>query len=232
MMAALRARRDAFLGRGEAAVTIPVMDGALRPNSLLDGARVVQSVAAPDDLVVCGGAVLVSSRTTVLSQQAVVAAFDADVSCLAGDPAGRLAVGLDDGRVMLRRGDEWTAVASGGTCPTAMAFTADALLVAHGSARHPPSRWRHDLMDRGSSGSVWRVPLEGGAPDLLATGRDGARTSRGKRPYEGNRRMRPWTDSSSGRWPPPFPTPLWHGVRDVRERGGCSCSCLTLMTAN
>lgn len=179
MIAALRAHRDAFLGRGDAAVTIPAMDGPLRANQRLDQGRVVLRAEAPDNLAVTGGAVLYTSGGTVfrLPENVPVTAFDSDVTCLAADPGGALAMGLDDGRVLLHRpsGDTMlqtgllqTGLQTGGACPTALAFDGDSLLVAHGSARHPPSRWRHDLMERGASGSVWRAPLAGGAPSRLA----------------------------------------------------------------
>ena len=170
MIAALRARRDAFLGRGGAAVTIPAMDGALRANQRLDQGRVVLRAEAPDNLALAGGAVLYTSGGTVfrLPENVPVATFDSDVSCLAADPGGALAVGLDDGRVLMHRPSGDTLLQTGGACPTALAFDGPSLLVAHGSARHPPSRWRHDLMERGASGSVWRAPLAGGAPSQLA----------------------------------------------------------------
>ena len=176
MMAALRARRDAFLGRGDAAVTIPAMDGALRPNRGLDEGRVLRDVLAPDDLVVSGGEVLYSSGGAVfrLSPGAPaderVAVFEAAVTCLAADPGGALAVGLDDGRVLLQRGPGRTLLQTGGTCPTALAFDGDTLVAAHGSAAHPPSGWRRDLLERGATGSVWRAPLAGGAPTCIARG--------------------------------------------------------------
>lgn len=170
MIAALRAHRDAFLGRGDAAVTIPAMDGPLRANQRLDQGRVVLRAEAPDNLAVIGSDLLYTSGGTVfrLPENVPVATFDADISCLAAEPGGAIAVGLDDGRVLLRRPSGDTQLQTGGACPTALAFDGDSLLVAHGSARHPPSRWRHDLMERGASGSVWRAPLAGAAPSRLA----------------------------------------------------------------
>lgn len=170
MIAALRRRRDAFLGRGDAAATVPAMDGPLRANQRLDQGRVVLRAEAPDNLAAAGAAVLFTSAGTVfrLPGNVPIATFDSDVSCLATDPDGAFAVGLDDGRVLLHGPSGDTLLQAGGACPTALAFDGDSLLAAHGSARHPPSRWRHDLMERGASGSVWRAPLAGGAPSRLA----------------------------------------------------------------
>ena len=52
MIAALRAMFDNFRGSGTAALTVPPMDGAFRPNDLLDTASVVVTTAAPDGLAV------------------------------------------------------------------------------------------------------------------------------------------------------------------------------------
>ncbi len=72
MIAALRAHRDAFLGRGDAAVTIPAMDGPLRANQRLDQGRVVLRAEAPDNLPVAGGAVLCTSGGTVFRMMAEI----------------------------------------------------------------------------------------------------------------------------------------------------------------
>ncbi len=176
MMSGLRARYDAFLGRGASAVTIPAMDGALRANRRLDDGEVLRVANEPDNLVATKDGVLYSSGDTLFRlapgspADDAAAVFDAAVTCLAADGGGTLAVGLDDGRVMLHRASGQSLLQSGGTCPTALAFDAGSLVVAHGSAVHPPSRWRHDLMERGASGSVWRVGLGGEAPACLARG--------------------------------------------------------------
>ena len=57
----LRGVIDRFVGRGEAAVTVPPMDGALRPNQALERASVAAEVRAPDNLVSYRGDVLFSS---------------------------------------------------------------------------------------------------------------------------------------------------------------------------
>ena len=55
---------DPFRGK---AVTIPPMDGPLRPNNALDEARAVAEVAEPDNLILAGGRVLFSSGGALLS---------------------------------------------------------------------------------------------------------------------------------------------------------------------
>jgi len=172
MIGALRRIHDNFAGRGEAALAIPAMDGALRPNQALDEARAVLAVRAPDNLVLRDGAVLFSSGSELWELRGGTAASlgrqDNVITCLAVGRAG-LAIGLEDGRILLPGGSVLESV-GGRRCPTALAFDGDALLVAQGSARHSPSGWKHDLMERGSSGSVWRVPPEEGDATCLAEG--------------------------------------------------------------
>ena len=50
---------DVFRGK---AVTIPPMDGALKPNSLLDDAEVVAAALSPDNLTMLNGRMIYSSQ--------------------------------------------------------------------------------------------------------------------------------------------------------------------------
>jgi hypothetical protein len=162
--------------RGKA-VTIPPMDGPLRPNNALDLAREVLAVAAPDNLVAAGGRLLFSSGARLLeldlsdrAAPVLRAEFGAAVTALAADAAGRLAVGLDDGTVALLDRDGAATVARG-ICPTALAFAGpDDLIVCQGAAQLHPSEWARDLMQKGASGSVWRLDLRSGERRLLAGG--------------------------------------------------------------
>ena len=175
MIGWLRTRIDTFLGQGDAAVTVPPMDGALSPNTRLDRARLVASVPAPDDLAEAGGTVVFSSGDTVYrldpasGTAELVRQFPAPVTCLAalGDT---LAVGLAEGGLRILQGGREIAVPSL-ACPTALAFAAPGrLLATQGSARNGPGQWKHDLMQRGASGSVWEVSVADGTVRVLASG--------------------------------------------------------------
>ena len=180
MIEALRRRVDAFFGRGAAAVTVPSMDGALRPNSLLDAARVVASAARPDNLTLAGDEIVFSSEGAVVALDARSGEvrerlrLPATVASLAWSN-GVLAVGLPgeirlvggafDGRAFDRLGD------FAPLCPTALAFESPgALIVALGSQLNPPEEWKRDLLQRNASGAVCRVDLATGATEVLATG--------------------------------------------------------------
>ena len=181
MMGALKRRFDEFWGRGSAAVTVPSMDGALRPNSLLDLASVELAIPAPDSLAECGGEVIVASGAAIFALERKGAAtqarpkyaFEREVTALAAHPNGTVAVGMS-GEIALKGGshDAKRFTDFGGRpalCPTALAFEGpDALIVCLGSRTNPPGEWKRDLLERNATGSVWRISLAGGAPELLA----------------------------------------------------------------
>lgn len=179
MIGAVKRVWENFRGGGEAAVTVPPMDGALRPNRRLEEAPVAVSVTAPEDVVSDGKQVLYASGASVLrldrktSASEPVRSFDSTVVSLALSSAGTIAIGLDDGRIMIVGGThDGTSITTLGShksiCPTALLFASETeLLVAQGSATRHPSEWKHDVMLRGATGSVWRVNL-GGEAMLLA----------------------------------------------------------------
>ena len=50
MIAALKNFTDRLLGRGDATITVPSFDGALKPNQMLEKAEIVGQFDAPEDL--------------------------------------------------------------------------------------------------------------------------------------------------------------------------------------
>jgi hypothetical protein len=171
----LRATFDWFFGRGDSAVTVPPMDGALRPNQRLEEAYAALAVRAPDNLVPHGGEVLFSSGRDLrkLATGAVVRSFDRPIACVAAAADGRLAVGLTGGEVVIVEADETVVPlpAAQTSCATALAFGGETLIVCRGSARHAADQWKRDLMETGATGhgtgSVVLFP-RGGAPRLVA----------------------------------------------------------------
>jgi hypothetical protein len=175
-MSPLSKALDRWLGRGEASITTPPMDGAFRPNDLLDAATTVLEAPAPDALAVAAVGLIVSIGQSLLRvdrpADAPVASFDAEISALAGLPDGGAAVGLVDGRIVFAGGrlDGKTIAAKPEMrCITALAPAQDgALIVANGSAIHGPADWRRDLMEKNASGSVWRLEPSTGERTQLA----------------------------------------------------------------
>ena len=168
---------NAYLGRGEFSITVPPLDGAFRPNQLLEDAEILVTLEEPDCLAVMNGMPVVSSRFAVMKigeKEEVIARFDADISCIAGLPDGGLAVGLVDGRISLVAGRNHGKVIKpqkGAACPTAMLADSDnSLFVTHGSSSNRPDEWRRDLMELNSSGSVWRIDLSTGRQTKICDG--------------------------------------------------------------
>jgi Strictosidine synthase len=165
---------DIFRGK---AVTIPPMDGALKPNTALDDAPAALEIDAPDNLCSDGDRLIFSSGDRVLALNVGTRAVqeiqqcEATVTALAASATGDLAIGLDNGALGLlpRNGAARELPATANlACPTALAFDpSGTLYVAQGSARHRPSDWAVDLMSKNAFGSVWRIDLAGGGGAAL-----------------------------------------------------------------
>jgi hypothetical protein len=182
MIGLLRRSLDQIRGTGEASVTIPSMDGAFRPNSLLDEAEVVANIEAPDNLAHDGTRTLLTSGSSLLTLEEAakttrrrsIFAFESPISALAAHPSGTLAIGLEDGQIMLHGGRYDGRLITKAAdrplvCLTALAFAdPQTLIVALGSRTNPPRSWKRDLMQRNASGSVWKFDLESGSAGLLA----------------------------------------------------------------
>lgn len=182
MMAGIATLFDGILGRGKTAVTVPVMDGPLRPNQLLETARSLVHAEGADNLISCQGRLWFSSGATLLElvgtekgwEPKTHAVFQAPVSCLDYDGHSALAVGLDRCGIAVRGGTHDGSMIGGDAgplCPTACLFLdPDTLLVANGSEHFCAAEWKHDLMSRGRSGSLWRFDLRSGKGECILDG--------------------------------------------------------------
>lgn len=142
---------DYFRGK---AVTIPPMDGALRPNTLLEESGIIKPVNAPDSVATDGVSIFYASGKAVyrLGEDRPVTQYADVVSALAVSPEGTLAVGLESGHIYVGASE-----IQGFNCPTAIAFDGASLLVCNGSDAFAPRDWVKDLMHRNARGSLWRV---------------------------------------------------------------------------
>lgn len=170
---------DAFRGAGTAAVTVPPMDGTLRPNNRLDAAdRLWQHGGARvDNLAVAGGSAWFSAGEKIYRLTGDFGVeHAADVSgpvyALAARGDGALAVAGAEHLLLLRPDGSSVDIDSADVplnCTTALSFAGDdALVIANGSAHHGPADWCRDLMEKGRSGSLWRLGLDGGKAERLA----------------------------------------------------------------
>lgn len=172
---------DRFRGSGSAATTLPPMDGALRPNTRIDEAEALASLKAPDNILSAPDGILLSSRERLLRLTPeggtdVIWSASSDITCLASDDRGALAVGLDEGRVLIRGGrhDGWEGAQLNGmpiVAPSAVVFTdPDTLLLCLASQDNRMGDWKLDLMTKRASGSVWKLDLAAGAATCLCRG--------------------------------------------------------------
>lgn len=180
MIRILKNRWDAFWGSGDHSVTVPPMDGALRPNSALDEAATLLLADGIDNLAPHGGRLYFTQGPALLVLDAAgavpteIARFASDISALAIAPDGRIAVGLDEGRLLVGASPDKMAQASEQIIPGRPAFVSaltscenGGFVVCLGSATHRPAQWKRDLMLQQATGSVWRI-ADGGAAELLA----------------------------------------------------------------
>jgi len=170
---ALKRTWDNFRGAGESAVTVPPMDGALRPNRLLEEAPVLLDLTAPDDMAANGQRTFIAAGRQVLSldmaAKATTVAHDyaSDITAIALSPNGVLAVALVDGEILVEAGD--TAKLPRIPCVTAMTFISETeLAITQGSSSHSAAEWKHDLMQRGATGTVQHIDLKSGNVKRIA----------------------------------------------------------------
>jgi hypothetical protein len=176
----LRRAWDGFRGSGDAAVTVPPMDGPLRPNQLIEESKLLAEIAEPDNLVISGSKISLSSGADIFNlnpangKYTKIFSMESAVTAIASNDSGILAVGMEKGGIVIKSGPhdglEIDSVSGRAlNCPVALQFEdSGCLLVANGSKDAKPSQWRHDLLERKSSGSVWRVELATGQAELLA----------------------------------------------------------------
>lgn len=166
-------------GSGEYSITVPVMDGALKPNNYLDHIPAVGTLEEPDNLVSDGVTAYLTSGPTLyrvdhLGAMTATARETASVTSLALSPTGALAIGLATGGLRILGGrhdgkmfgiNDRAQIGA----PTAAVFTDDdTLVVCNGSAINPATEWRRDLLGLGRTGSVVKVDLASGAISTIA----------------------------------------------------------------
>ena len=179
MIAAISEFANRFLGRGDATITVPSFDGALKPNQLLEKAETLLSCEAPEDLAIDGQSLLIADGVRLLRLTGplptVIRTFEQPISALTVLPTGRMAVAL--GGTEVRIYDEITAstpasVFSGNLhAVNALAPAPDGTLLAtDGSTLRSVSDWARDLMELGNTGRVFRLDPQTGTIKPLASG--------------------------------------------------------------
>lgn len=154
-----------IFGNRDEALSIPIMDGSLKPNNLLEEAPILAERQGLEDLAVgadgelyaaCGPAILRVGADGALVE---VARFDRDVTALAAFDDGRLAAAIGDAVVLDARKPGRGAIDNADGQPfkaiNALAAAPDgSLLMTDGSTTRPYAQWAFDLMEKGRTGRV------------------------------------------------------------------------------
>jgi hypothetical protein len=180
MIGAVRDFVDRFLGRGDATITVPSFDGALKPNQLLEQAETVASFDAPEDLATDGRVVYIGNGKALLRLDAgsatPIRSFDNTITALCCLPDGRIAIALDGREVRVFATPAAERADATLSDPSMKAINALApgpngtLIATDGSATRPCAEWVHDLMERGRTGRVLSLDIATGKVRTIASG--------------------------------------------------------------
>ncbi len=167
MIAAIKEFADRFLGRGEATISVPSFDGALKPNQRLEEAEIVLESAAAEDLTTDGANLFIAAGSHLLRLDGAAATplrgFDAPITALACMSGGGFAVALAGREVRVYPSLTASAPSAvfndAGMCAVnALAPTPEGALIAtDGSTNQGVDEWARDLMERGRTGRVFRL---------------------------------------------------------------------------
>ncbi len=179
VIAAIREFANRVLGRGDATITVPSFDGALKPNQKLEQAETIFECAAPEDLATDGVSVFLADGSRILrldrAAPTEIRSFDQPISALACMPGGGVAVALG-GREVRIYADPTAAkpqavFASGLHAVNALAPAPDGALIAtDGSENRSVDQWATDLLERGRSGRVLLLDPASGSMKAVAAG--------------------------------------------------------------
>ncbi len=179
MIPAIRKFANLVLGRGEATITVPSFDGALKPNQVLESAETLLECAAPEDLATDGTILYLADGARLLRLEGAAAtevrAFDRPISALATLPGRGLAVAFgSEVRVYASAAaQDPDALFTGGNlhAVNALAPAPDGTLIAtDSSSTRNVDEWMWDLMELGSTGRVFQLEPKTGAIRQLAGG--------------------------------------------------------------
>ena len=178
MFGVVRDFAQSFLGRGEATITVPSFDGALKPNQALERAEILFECAAPADLATDGAAVYLADGASLARIEGngatTIREFDRPITALACLPGGGIAVALDGREVRVypdaaAPAPTSTFAGAGMRSINALApLGGEALYATDGSATRDVDEWAWDLMERGCSGRVLRLDLNTKGITVLA----------------------------------------------------------------
>ena len=180
MLKQLKRARDRFFGSGDADTSVPVMDGPLKPNHVLENAEVFFEAEDLEDLCVASdGRLIVACGVNVcavdVSRQAqTIASLDEPIQALTAYRDGLVAAtsgslhfigGQLDGKKYR------IAKASFDGCINALCAHPDgSIIISEGSGKHQYAEWTRDLLSDGASGRVLQYLPENDQLHILSQG--------------------------------------------------------------
>ncbi len=162
-------------------LSVPVFDGAYKPNNLLEEASILVEQAGLEDMAsnskgqlfaACGTAVMEVAKDGAMTE---VARFDQDVTAMAILADDTLAVGLGN-MAIIGAGtatERCITQANGQKLVAVTALSAQqdgGVLICDGSAAHGPADWAWDLMSKNKMGRLIRVAPDSDRATVLASG--------------------------------------------------------------
>jgi len=180
MIGALKEFADRLLGRGDATITVPSFDGALKPNQILEKAETAGQFEAPEDIATDGKTIYIADGVTIrrldASGATEVRRFDRPITALCCMGDGGMAVALDGREIRVFSTPSAENAKTTFTDPSFHAVNALApgkagtLIATDGSSTRPAGQWVYDLMERGRSGRVFSLDLASGKVRTIAAG--------------------------------------------------------------
>ncbi len=169
-----------MLGGNPTSLSIPIMDGPLKPNNLLESATVVIEREGLEDLAVAeDGALLAACGPTVLQLEPTgewtqVAVFDRTITALAILSDGAMAVALGNAVLISDAAGGFSDIGSAaGKFVAVNALHEDvngSVLISDGSSVYPCAEWSHDLLGKGRTGRLLSYKRRTSELTVLASG--------------------------------------------------------------
>lgn len=162
---------DRFLGRGAAAVTVPPLDGGLKPNNRLEELAPGIPADQPDDIVIWQGRPIWSDVARLCDASGeMISDLGSEITALAVQ-GNHLAVAT------LKSGLHLFDAALADITPawseqianvTALTYAADGTLYyCTGSSQNTPDDWRRDLMEKNRAGLIGRADCASGEVKII-----------------------------------------------------------------
>jgi len=163
--------RDRFFGRGSWSITLPPMDGVLRPNEWLESAPVLTQCPEPDHLVGQGDTLWLTSAAHIYRVQhnvcTLVATCRDKLTAFARSTDDRQASATRDGVLDFPVPVQQLPEGALRCCITGLAFDpGGGCFLTVGSAHNPADAWQKDLLERHASGSLWHISSTGLAKQI------------------------------------------------------------------